>query len=140
MTPVDPTPMPPSARQARLGRHLNKADRFHFNPHVAVSQRPASWSTHRVFTLGEQTQIASAIVDVFSRLALEAGPKVSASARKNYATAYGIATDKLAALQGRPTEILRIEESESQRPAILALVRKLANLREAEAAGPDASP
>jgi hypothetical protein len=75
-----------------------------------------------------QQQLAGALIDMFGRLALEAGPKVSASARKNFATAYGIATDKLAALQGRPTQILRVEEAETQRPAVWDLVRRLAEV------------
>jgi hypothetical protein len=144
-------PSPPSAAQRRQSRPL-AAQRF--DPHTAVNldaqmaRRNRSHLTglRDVATLTEQQQLATSILRRYGAMALtEPGQEVrpgvtlSASALKNFAVAWGIASDKLTILQGRPTEILRVEESESQRPAILALVRKLANLREAEAAGPDAS-
>lgn len=44
---------------------------------------------------------------------------------KHWATAWAIVTDKLALLQGRPTQILGLAEAERARPAVLALARKL---------------
>ena len=60
--------------------------------------------------------------------------RVSASALKHFATAWGIASDKLTILQGRPTQIIRHEESEAQRPAIWALVQRLTELEQIPAA------
>jgi hypothetical protein len=115
------------------------------DPHTAVNLEAKQAKRNRshltgltVASLQEQQQLATRILRRFGDLALtdpttkleSTGKPMSASALKNFATAWGIASDKLTILQGRPTQILRVEESEEARPAVWELARKLARVNQ----------
>jgi hypothetical protein len=147
-----PTPLPPpglvtaqSRAEQRIRHRQAQAQRAERNPHFAVTAEAQAAKNNRshltglsVLSLEDQQRLASEIVETFGHLALERDPntgqrsetKVSASARKNFATAWGIGSDKLAMLQGRPRQPQQpTEEADTQRPAVLDLVRKLAAVR-----------
>ena len=124
-----------SRRQQRQSRAPSLAAR---DPHTAVNleaQAAANTRTHLtglapVLTLEEQRALASRLVRKYSGLALdgkdERGKPLTANALKNYATAYGICSDKLVILQGKPTQVVQHAEAEDQRDAVLELARRLA--------------
>ena len=136
-----------SVRQARQSRAPDAEARL--NPHVAVNLVGQLAKTGRrhltglgaIASLDEQQRLATQILRRFGTLALQVedpgaarpGQRLSASARKNFAVAWGIASDKLTILQGRPTQIIRHEETEAQRPAVWELVERLASIRKADA-------
>lgn len=126
----------PARRQQTQKRQSNRAD---FNPHAAVTAavtRLKAAGTHGLrapLDLETQVRMASTLVQQFYIEAQgrpDSGERMTANARKQAAIAYGVVTDKLAMLQGRPTQILQVEEAEAQRPAVWELVRKLAAVRE----------
>jgi hypothetical protein len=152
LTPItaEPVAAHPSGRsraeRARMTqkRESNRAD---YNPHVAVSAAVKTLKANGTLglraplTLDEQVRMASTLVSQFFGEAqgeTSSGERMNANSRKQAAVAFGVVTDKLAMLQGRPTQILRVEEAETQRPAVLELVRKLAGAREQRPAGENA--
>ena len=145
LTPIGPATRPdvtqlstPEKRR-RVQRVASNRDAAHFNAHVAVhaeaqaakNARGALTGLKPVMSLELQQRLASAIAKKFGSKLLkrDSDQRLTPSASKQYAAAWGIATDKLTILQGRPTQILRVEEAEAQRPAVLELVRKLARVR-----------
>ena len=145
LTPIGPLPItqrsPAEQRRTRQKAHAPRAD---FNPHAAVSAAVQTLKANGTLglraplDLDTQVRMASTLVAQFFGEAqgeTSSGERMNANSRKQAAVAFGVVTDKLAMLQGRPTQILRVEEAETQRPAVLALVRKLATVREHKAIG-----
>ena len=81
---------------------------------------------HRVVSVAEAKSMTSHLMRLFYRDAIKS-PK--GSERKHYAVGYGVLTDKLNALEGRPTQILGI--TDDVRPAAHDLAAKLATVRRA---------
>jgi hypothetical protein len=127
-----------SQAEQRLTRQKTESNRADFNPHVAVRRAAkalvAAGPGELAAPLSLETQVsmASTLMGQFYREAqgkTSSGERMTASGRKQAAVAFGVVTDKLAMLQGRPRQLVTPAEAETKRPAVLELVRKLAGVR-----------
>jgi hypothetical protein len=84
----------------------------------------------------EQIAMAASLTDSFyTEASGERARQLSASARKNLATAYAICQDKLALLLGRPTDAPAVELDPTRRAALLALGSRLAAVSDGKQGG-----
>ena len=126
-----------SAAEKRIRHRRNKANQDEtpagrLNPHAAVGhasrQLRSSGHYHAPLTVEEQVRMASTLSSQFFEMArIDDDPArhLRANDVKHWATAWAIVTDKLALLQGRPTQIVALHET--ARPSLRTLGLKLAS-------------
>lgn len=138
LTPVRPSREPPalaavSTPETRLRVRRNRANRQSETAVVARQERakhprrPRRAST-RPLTTPE-------ITGMLSQLIREAHKRVSSDSelreadRKHAAITMAVLTDKWTVVTGRPTAVIRVEEGEKARPAVLRLAEAIARGR-----------